>query len=83
MSGTTPLKVPPMPFSAEQRQQLKIPVLFVFGSRDNLVGDPVKAESLVQNMKNVKVEIIDAGHLMAAEKPKKINKLIIDFFRID
>ena len=40
MTGNNPVKVAPLPFSAEQRQSLTVPVLLVLGEKDNLVGDP-------------------------------------------
>ncbi|MBN1350905.1 alpha/beta hydrolase [candidate division KSB1 bacterium] len=80
MSGVFPAKVAPLPISAEARQSIAVPVLFVFGERDNLVGDPVKAKALVQDMPDVRVEIIDAGHLMGGEQPEKVNSLITGFF---
>jgi pimeloyl-ACP methyl ester carboxylesterase len=55
-------------------------VLFVFGERDNLVGDPQQAEALVQDIPHVQVAIVNAGHLMGGEIPEQINALIIDFF---
>jgi len=80
MTDTVPAKVAPMPFSAEERQSLKVPVLFVFGVRDNLVGDPEVARGLVQDIPNVRVEVVDAGHIMGAEQPEQINALITEFF---
>lgn len=80
MSEVTPIKVPPLPLPAADRQQITVPVLFVFGSRDNLVGDPVAAEALVQDMPDVRVEIVEAGHLMGAEIPDQINELLLAFF---
>jgi hypothetical protein len=35
---------------------------------------------LVQDIDDVRVEIVDAGHLMTAELPDKINVLITRFF---
>jgi pimeloyl-ACP methyl ester carboxylesterase len=81
MTGYNPVKDSPLPFSATVRQQLKVPVLFVFGEKDNLVGDPEAASALVRDIPSVKVEIVDAGHLMAAEIPEEVNGLILDFFR--
>ena len=46
---------------------------------DNLVGDPVKAEALVQDMPEVRIEVLDAGHLMGAEQPQQVNALILEF----
>jgi pimeloyl-ACP methyl ester carboxylesterase len=67
-------------FTSEERQQLSVPVLFVFSTRDNLVGNPEAATALVQDIPNVQVEIVDAGHLMAGEEPEQVNALILEFF---
>lgn len=83
MNGYNPAKVTPLPFSAEERQSLQVPVMFVFGKRDNLVGDPEAAKALVQDIPNVRVEIVDAGHLMAAEEPGQANALITSFFEAE
>jgi pimeloyl-ACP methyl ester carboxylesterase len=80
MNGVKPAKVAPLPLKAEQRRSLQVPVLFVFGERDNLVGDPQKAKALVQDIPDVQVETAKAGHLMGGEVPEQINGLIIDFF---
>jgi pimeloyl-ACP methyl ester carboxylesterase len=80
MSDTFPAKVTPLPLSAEQRQSLEVPVMFVFGERDNLVGDPETARALVQDIPDVRVEIVEAGHLMGAEIPAQVNALIKEFF---
>lgn len=80
MTGIAPVKVAPTTLPAEERQRLQVPVLFVFGEKDNLVGDPQAARQLVQDIPDVRVEIVDAGHLMAAELPREVNDLVIDFF---
>jgi pimeloyl-ACP methyl ester carboxylesterase len=80
MTSYNSVKVAPLPFSAEERQRLKVPVLFVFGEGDNLVGDPELARALVQDMPDVRVEVLDAGHLVGAEQPEQVNALITEFF---
>jgi pimeloyl-ACP methyl ester carboxylesterase len=80
MTGLHNIKVMPAPLSAEQRQSINVPVLFIFGTRDNLVGDPIAAEALVQDIPDVRVEIVEAGHLMGGEIPEECNQLILDFF---
>lgn len=80
MTGLKPVKVAPLPLAPEQRQNLQVPVLFVFGMRDNLVGDPEAARALVQDLPDVRVETLEAGHLMAAELPEQANQLILEFF---
>jgi pimeloyl-ACP methyl ester carboxylesterase len=80
MSESTPKKVAPLPLPAEERQRIQVPVLFVFGEKDNLVGDPQAASDLVQDMPDVQVKIVDAGHLMAAELPQQVNEIMLAFF---
>ncbi len=75
------VKVAPLPFKPEQRQSINVPVMFIFGERDNLVGDPEAAKALVQDMPDVRVEIVEAGHLMGGELPYECNQLILDFCR--
>lgn len=80
MTQTVPNKVAPLPLPAAQRQSLSVPVLFVFGTHDNLVGDPEAARALVQDMADVQVEVVTAGHLMGGEIPDKVNTLVLSFF---
>ena len=79
MSGTLPAKVAPWPFGAEARAAMGHPMLFVFGSRDNVVGDPEAARERVADIPNARVAVVEAGHLMAAEAPGEINALILGF----
>jgi pimeloyl-ACP methyl ester carboxylesterase len=79
MNGYNPAKVPPWPLSSEQRRSLKVPVMMVLGSRDHLVGDPEAARALVSDIPDIRVEVVEAGHLMAAEAPEVTTKLIDDF----
>jgi pimeloyl-ACP methyl ester carboxylesterase len=82
MTGYTggTIRVAPSMLSAEQRQSFQMPVMFIFGERDNLVGDPETAKALVQDIPDVRVEIVEAGHLMGGEIPEVCNQLILDFF---
>ncbi len=80
MTGLHNIKVRPSQLSAEQRQRIEMPVLFIFGEYDNLVGDPAAAKALVQDVPDVRVEIVEAGHLMGGEIPEVCNQLILDFF---
>lgn len=83
VTQTVPQKVAPLPLPAAQRQSLSLPVLFVFGKGDNLVGDPEAARALVQDMPDVRVAVVDAGHLMGAEAPELVNELVLNFFATD
>jgi pimeloyl-ACP methyl ester carboxylesterase len=79
LSGVSPVKVPPLPLSKEERSSLPVPVLFVFGERDALLGDPWEASRLVRDIPNAQVRVVEAGHLMAAEIPGEINDLLLEF----
>ena len=79
LTGVAPVKVAPLPLSDEERRKLVSPMLFVFGRRDNLVGNPRRAADGVREVPNATVEIVDAGHLMGAEIPGTINRLILEF----
>ncbi len=83
MTQTVPKKVAPLPLPTELRQSISVPILFVFGENDNLVGDPEVARALVQDMKDVRVEVVAAGHLMGAELPEQVNALILSYFDMD
>lgn len=80
MSGTFPQKARPTTFTAEQRQSLEVPVLLILGEKDNLVGDPENAKALAQDIPDIRVEVLDTGHLVGAEQPEQVNALIIEFF---
>ena len=47
MSETLPVKVAPLPLPVEERRSIRAPTLFVFGARDNLVGDAEAARALM------------------------------------
>ena len=83
MSGTFPQKARPTQFTAEQRQSLNLPVLFILGEKDKLVGDPGQMMLLVQDMPDVRIEVLDTGHLIGAEQPEQVNALILKFFNED
>jgi pimeloyl-ACP methyl ester carboxylesterase len=79
MTGLKPVKVAPLPLKPEQRQRIQVPVLMVLGKRDNLVGDPAKATALVQDIPDIRVEVLDTGYLVGAEQPQQVNTLILEF----
>jgi pimeloyl-ACP methyl ester carboxylesterase len=80
MAGVIPKRVRPTTFTAEQRQSLKVPVLLILGEKDNLVGDPEIARAKVQDIPDIRVEVLGTGHLIGAEQPQRVNELIIEFF---
>jgi pimeloyl-ACP methyl ester carboxylesterase len=57
-----------------------VPVLLVLGANDNLVGDPDIAKTLVEDVPQIQVAVVETGHLLGVEHPEEVNTLIIDFF---
>ena len=47
------------------------------------MGDPEAARALVQDMRDVRVATVEAGHLMGAEAPGQVNALVLDFFETE
>jgi len=80
MAGVFPRKARPTVFAAEQLQSLDVPVLLVLGEKDNLVGDPENARVLAQDIPDLRVEVLDTGHLIGVEQPEQVNALILEFF---
>jgi pimeloyl-ACP methyl ester carboxylesterase len=79
MAGVFPHKARPTKFAAEQLQSLDVPVLLVLGEKDNLVGDPENARALAQDIPDLRVEVLDTGHLIGVEQPEQVNALILEF----
>jgi pimeloyl-ACP methyl ester carboxylesterase len=63
-----------------RQAETKVPLLLVLGEKDNLVGNPEAARALVQDIPDIQVEVLDTGHLIGAEQPEQVNKLILQFF---
>lgn len=58
---------------------INLPILIISGDDDRLTP-PKYADYLEKNIKNARrVYIMDAGHLVPAEKPGEVNQVIMDF----
>lgn len=79
MSATRPARVAPWPLGPEALRALRPPTLFVLATGDNVIGDPEAAGARLAGLPNARVAIVEAGHLMAAERPAEIDALILGF----
>jgi len=79
LEGVISRQARPQPFSEEQLRTIRKPVLLLLGKRDGLVGNPENAKRVVLSMPNVRVEVLDTGHLISAEKPDPFNALVTHF----
>lgn len=81
MKGTIPSIARPVPITSEQKSLISIPVLLFLGSKDKIVGDVHKAKSMAEDYPDVKIKILDSGHLIAVEHSECVNKEIKKFLR--
>ena len=81
MKGTLPTPIPPSTFTLEQLRSMQVPVLAFFGTKDGVVGNAEKAKALAQNIPDVRIEVVESGHVIGAELPESVNAAIIDFFK--
>jgi pimeloyl-ACP methyl ester carboxylesterase len=49
------------------------------GDNDNLVGDPEEVKPLAQNISDIQIEILNAGHGIWIEQPEQTVTLILEF----
>ena len=80
LNGTMPKATRPSSFTAGQLQQLKVPVLAYFGTQDGVIGDAEKAKTLAENIPDVRVEIVESGHVIGVELPDVVNPAMLEFF---
>jgi pimeloyl-ACP methyl ester carboxylesterase len=81
MSGTFPSVARPVRFTSEQLQSIEIPVLLVLGDEDRLLGKPEKASSLARNIPDIRIDVVDSGHLISLEQVDLVNELLYEFFK--
>jgi pimeloyl-ACP methyl ester carboxylesterase len=77
--GVAAREAPPTTFTPEQLQSVQSPVLLILGGNDNLVGDPEKVKPLAQNIPDVQIEILNAGHGIWVEQSEQTDALILEF----
>lgn len=68
MLSTFPAVAEPQPLTSEQKRALRVPVLLILGSNDNLVGDPSAAKASAEEIPNIDVDIVESAHLIGVEK---------------
>lgn len=82
MKGTIPSVTMPVPMSTEQKNQIDIPVLLFLGSHDRIVGEAETAKKAADDYPDIRIEILESGHLIAVECAEKVNKIVSEFLEI-
>lgn len=83
MKGLIPTPIKPTTFSASQLEQIQVPTLAYFGTKDGVIGDAEAAKTLAQNIPHVKIEVVGSGHVIGAELSNKVNKEILEFLHAE
>lgn len=82
MQGTIPSVLKPVPMTTEQKKKIDIPVLLFLGSHDRIVGDEEIARERAKDYPNIKIEILESGHLIAVECAEEVNERLSEFLEI-
>lgn len=72
----------PKRIKKSQLEKINVKTLLFLGEFDNPIGNPVKNSKFAKKyISNLKIKIVNTGHLMSMENPELINSLIIDFIK--
>ncbi len=79
MRSTIPSVAKPVPMTREQKSGMTMPVLLFLGNQDPIVGDAGVAEKVAREYPDIRVEILESGHLVAVEQREYVNRVVADF----
>lgn len=82
MKATIPSVAMPVPMTSEQKSQMRMPVLLFLGTNDPIVGDAEIARNTAMDYPDIKIEVLESGHLVAVERADRVNVLVSDFLGI-
>jgi pimeloyl-ACP methyl ester carboxylesterase len=80
MKGLVPTPIQPKSLKPEELEKIKAPTLAYFGTKDGVIGDVEKAKQLARNIPDVRVVIVESGHVIGVELADRVNAEILDFF---
>jgi pimeloyl-ACP methyl ester carboxylesterase len=81
MEGVIPRVALSKAVDSEQLRQIRTPVLFFLGTKDNVVGSYKKAERRASNIPDIRVEELDTGHVPGIEQRAVVNPQILEFLQ--
>ena len=79
MKGLVPTPIPPKSLRPDDLQKIKAQTLAYFGTKDGVIGDAEKAKQLAENIPDVRVVIVESGHVIGVELADRVNTEIVDF----
>ena len=79
LRGTIPSVAQPVPMSTEQKSNMDMPVLLFLGTKDPIVGDIESARQLALEYADIRIEVLESGHLVAVEHARYVNSVVSEF----
>jgi pimeloyl-ACP methyl ester carboxylesterase len=83
MKGTIPSVAEPVPMTASQKARMDLPVLLFLGTEDQIVGDVDHAREMAEEYPDIRIEVLESGHIMAVEHARYINFVVADFLNLE
>jgi pimeloyl-ACP methyl ester carboxylesterase len=82
MKGTIPSVTKPVPLTTGQKSRMDIPVLLFLGRHDRIVGDAEEAKRVAEEYPDIRIEILESGHLIGVERHEEVNGILSEFLGI-
>ena len=79
MKATIPSVAMPEPMTSEQKASMDLPVLLFLGTEDPIVGEAEHAKKVAEEYPDIRIEVLDSGHLIAVEHAAYVNSVVLDF----
>jgi len=83
MKATIPSVAMPVPMTTEQKASMDLPVLLFLGTNDPIVGEVEHAKEVAEEYPNIRIEVLDSGHLVAVEHADYVNSVVNDFLALE
>jgi len=83
MVATIPSVAMPVPMTKGQKQEMDLPVLLFLGTNDPIVGDAETARETAEKYPDIRIEVLESGHLVSVEHAGYINGILKEFLGLD
>ena len=58
---------------------MDLPVLLFLGTEDQIVGAVDDAREMANQFPNIRIEVLESGHLVAVEQKELVNSVVQEF----
>jgi pimeloyl-ACP methyl ester carboxylesterase len=74
MTGVRPRTAPPLAFAPQELASIDADVLLLLGNQDRLVPPSERLQQAATAIPGVRVDVLDAGHMLAIERAEAVNE---------